>query len=76
MPCTSRAPASTATSAFATPQPASSCVWMPTWTESPSSATTLAVASVTCDGSDEPFVSHSVTFSAPASAAARRQRSA
>ena len=49
---------------------------MPTWTESPSSATTLAVASLICDGSDEPFVSHSVTFSAPASAAARRQRSA
>ena len=38
-----RAPASTATSALATPQPASSWVWMPTWTP-PSSATTAAVA--------------------------------
>ena len=75
VPWTSRAPASTATSEFATPQPASSWVWMPTWTPS-SSATTAAVASETSAGSDEPFVSQSVTFSAPASAAARRQRSA
>src|SRR5947208_14418797 len=36
--CTSRAPASTATSELATPQPESSCVWMPIWTESPRSA--------------------------------------
>ena len=35
-----------------------------------------AVAAPTCDGIDEPFVSHSVTFSAPPSIAARRQRSA
>jgi hypothetical protein len=49
---------------------------MPTCTLSPSSATTRAAASLTCAGSDEPFVSQSVTFSAPASAAARRQRSA
>ena len=62
-------------SAFATPQPASSCVWMPTCMP-PSSATTRGVASATWPGSDEPFVSQSVTFSAPASAAARRQRSA
>ncbi len=70
-----RAPCSTATSALATPQPASSWVWMPTCTP-PSSATTRAVASATSLGSDEPFVSQSVTFSAPASAAERRQRSA
>jgi hypothetical protein len=75
VPCTSRAPARTATSVFATPQPVSSWVWIPTPTLSPSSATTRAVASSTCEGTDDPLVSHSVTFSAPASAAARRQRS-
>ena len=75
MPCTSVAPASTATSELATPQPASSWVWMPTATPG-SSASTAAVASVTWAGSDEPLVSQSVTFSAPPSAAARRQRSA
>ena len=45
-------------------------------TSEPSSATTCAVASATCAGSDEPFVSQRVTFSAPPSTAARRQRSA
>ena len=49
---------------------------MPIWTESPSSATTRDVAALTSAGSVEPFVSQSVTFSAPASAAARTQRSA
>ncbi len=36
----------------------------------------VAVAAATCEGSEEPLVSQSVTVSAPASAAARMQRSA
>ena len=69
VPCTCSAPASTAASALATPQPASSCGWMPIRQRSLSSATTARVASATCGGSDEPLVSQSTTVSAPASAA-------
>ena len=76
VPWTWVAPASTAASVLATPQPTSSWQWMPMRTRSPSAATTAGVASAIWLGSDEPFVSHSATVSAPPSAAARRQRSA
>ena len=71
-----RAPASTAASELATAHSASLCVWIPTSTRSPSSATTAAVASATCAGRLEPLVSQRVTFSAPAATAARRHSSA
>ena len=70
------APARTPASELATPHSASLWQWMPRRTAPPSEVHASAVASVTWWGSDEPFVSHSVTVSAPASAAARRHRSA
>ncbi len=76
MPCTSRAPASTAATEFATAHSASLCVWMPSATASPSAAFTSATAAATCEGSVAPLVSHIVTFDAPASAAVCRQRRA
>ena len=76
VPCTWRAPASTATSEFATPHSASLWQWMPTRTTSPIAATASLVAAAICEGSDEPFVSQRATVSAPASAAARRHDSA
>ena len=63
----------TAASEFATPHSASLCVWMPTGM--PVAATARTASATTC-GSEAPLVSHSVTFSAPASKAARAQRSA
>ena len=68
------APARTAASELATPHSASLWQWMPTGV--PSAATTAAVAAATSCGSDAPLVSHSVTHAAPASEAARAQRSA
>ena len=68
------APARTAASELATPHSASLWQWMPTGV--PSAATTCSVAACTSCGSEAPFVSHSVTQAAPASAAARTQRSA
>ena len=77
VPCTWRAPASTAASVLATPHSASLWQWMPTRTRSPTRGDApRAVASATCGGSDEPLVSHRTTVSAPAPAAARRQSSA
>ena len=76
VPWTWRAPASTAASVLATPHSASLWQWMPTRTRPSSAATTAATADCTCEGSDEPLVSHSVTVSAPASAAASTQASA
>ena len=71
VPWTRRAPAATAASELATAHSASLWVWMPTSTPSPSSATTAAVAAPTNSGRLPPLVSQRVTFSAPASAAAR-----
>ena len=68
------APARTAASEFATPHSASLWQWMPTGVAI--ACTTAAVASATSCGSEAPFVSHSVTQAAPASAAARAQRRA
>jgi hypothetical protein len=76
VPCTSVAPTSTAASEFATAHSASLCVWMPTATRSPRASTTPAVASPTSWGRLAPFVSHRVTFSAPASPAALTHSSA
>ena len=76
VPWTWRAPTSTAASVLATPHSASLWQWMATRTWSPTAATTAAVASAICGGSDEPLVSHRATVSAPAPAAARRQSSA
>ena len=70
-----RAPARTAASESATPHSASLWQWIPTCAAG-SAATTAAVASSTSCGSEAPLVSHSVTHAAPASAAARTQRSA
>ena len=71
--CTCVAPASTPASELATPHSASLWQWIPSRTAPASAARASVVASVTWWGSDEPFVSHSVTVSAPASAAVRRQ---
>ena len=68
------APARTAASELATPHSASLWQWIAT--RGPIAATTAAVASATSCGSEAPFVSHSATHAAPASAAARAQRSA
>ena len=76
VPWTWRAPTSTAASEFATPHSASLWQWIPTRTPSPSAWSACAVAAATCEGSEEPLVSHSVTVSAPASAAARMHCSA
>src|SRR2546421_79811 len=57
-------------SALATPHSASLWVWMPMRTP-PSCEKTMAVAEATCEGSDEPLVSHRTTVSAPAPAPAR-----
>ena len=75
VPCTCVAPACTATIVFATPHPVSSWVCMPNAVFGIRSRTVLT-ASLTSNGSDPPFVSHSTTRSAPASAAARRHSSA
>ena len=66
----------TPASALATPQPASSWVWMPTRTVEPTAATTSLMAAPTTWGRVPPLVSQQTTVSAPASAAARRHRSA
>ena len=75
VPCTCVAPASTATSVFATAQPPSSWVWIPSLTDGSASRTAVTTAAI-CAGSEPPFVSQSTTRSAPASAAARTQSSA
>ena len=76
VPCTRTAPAATPASELATPHSASLWAWMPSVTAGSSAARTATVASITCAGSDEPFVSQIVTFSAPAAAAAARHSSA
>ena len=76
VPCTILAPALTAASEFATPHSASLWVWMPISTRSPRSPTAAAVTSAISAGRVAPFVSHNVTFSAPAAAAARTHSSA
>ena len=75
VPCTCVAPASTAVSVFATPQPESSWVWMPRGTPGSASLTTAKAVRI-CGGSEPPLVSQRTRRSAPASAAARRQSSA
>ncbi len=69
------APDSTAVSVFATAQPESSWQWIPR-SASGRASRTIASAVRICGGSEPPFVSHSTSRSAPASAAARRQSSA
>ena len=73
VPWTWRAPASTAVSVFATPHSASLWPWKPTRTRSPSAATHRGASPRPPGaGSDEPFVSHRQTVSAPPRAAASR----
>ena len=75
VPCTCVAPASTAMSVLATAQPPSSWQWMPIATPGSASRTSVTSRAMSL-GSDGPFVSHSTSRSAPASAAARRHASA
>ena len=69
VPCTCRAPASTAASVFATALPVSSCAWIPSRSPGTPAATTAAVIAPTSAGSVPPLVSQSTTQRAPASSA-------
>ena len=66
VPWTCVAPISTAAIELATPHSASLWQWIPTRMLPSSVPTASRVASVTCDGSDDPFVSQRTTVSAPA----------
>ena len=68
VPCTITAPARTAASVFATPQPASSWVWMPIRVAT--GPATSATIDSTSHGIAPPLVSHSTRKSAPPAAAA------
>ncbi len=75
VPWTRLAPSPTAAIEFATPHSASLWVWIPTTSESKRSTTARVACRISC-GRLDPLVSHSVTFSAPASSAASRHSSA
>ena len=66
----------TAATEFATAQPLSFCVWIPTIGPPARNDTTSRVTRSTSCGNEPPLVSHSTTHSAPFEAAASTTRNA